>query len=70
MDFFAIGYDYVISQLEGRKYLVALLKRIRDETIPERGTYYFTKPADVVRTNLAWTAKTGVHLILVCRQLR
>ena len=55
-----IGYDYEryyadIAALKAEN--TSTTEATRDETIPERGTYYFTKPADV-KNQPSLTAKT------------
>ena len=55
-----IGYDYEryyadIAALKAEN--TSSTEATRDETIPERGTYYFTKPADV-KNQPSLTAKT------------
>ena len=56
-----IGYDYEryyadIAALKAEN-TSSTTEATRDETIPERGTYYFTKPADV-KNQPSLTAKT------------
>ena len=56
-----IGYDYEryyadIAALKAEN-TSSTTEETRDETIPERGTYYFTKPADV-KNQPSLTAKT------------
>ena len=56
-----IGYDYEryyadIAALKAEN-TSSTTEVTRDETIPERGTYYFTKPADV-KNQPSFTAKT------------
>ena len=58
-----IGYDYEryyadIAALKAENTSSTTTTEVtRDETIPERGTYYFTKPADV-KNQPSFTAKT------------